>query len=82
MVDIVVGGVPPAQKNPNERQNQRRPPPEKKRPLKDRRANEEDRRQEARYGVVVTISGRNERREGTDRRKIRTGLEAYFPVDA
>lgn len=80
MVDIVVGGVPPVQNKTNERQGQRRPPPQKKRPAKDRRKKEADRRQEVRFGVVVTLSHREERREGVDRRKDRAS--GLFPVDA
>jgi hypothetical protein len=77
MVDIIVGGMPPVQVRPDERQGQRQLPPGKKRPFKERRKNPVDRRQEARFGVVVNLSSVDERRERPDRRKERSLGETY-----
>jgi hypothetical protein len=38
-------------------------------PIRDRRKNKVDRRRSVRDGVIVTLSTRNERRSGRDRRK-------------
>lgn len=79
MVDIVVGGVPPVQDKPNERQGQRRTPPEQKRPQKDRGKKEAD--QEVRFGVVVTLTSKAQRREGPDRSREKSTKQTYQPAD-
>ncbi len=69
MVDIYIGAtIPPVQNNPNSRDSRHRQAAKKKR-IKDRRKNKEDRRQEIRSGVTVTLSKYPERRANTDRRK-------------
>ena len=81
MVDIIVGSVPPIHNNPKDRQGQRRQPPEKKRPLKERRKNRVDRREEARFGVVVTLCNKEDRRAGPDRRRDKSTEQIYYPVE-
>jgi hypothetical protein len=67
MVDIVVGGIPPVHTNQGKSDNPRRPPGKKR--SSERRKNAADRRRSVRDGVVVTLSGRTERRQQPDRRK-------------
>jgi HEAT repeat protein len=69
MVDIVFGAaIPPVQNNANKRDNPRRQAPSKKL-LKERRKNRQDRREDIRSGVTVTLSKYPERRVVPDRRK-------------
>lgn len=68
MVDIIVGAIPPVLNNQKKRENPFRSSPKKK-ATKEKRKNEQDRRKDARSGVVVTLSKYPERRKGTDRRK-------------
>jgi hypothetical protein len=70
MVDIYIGAaIPPVQNNPNNRDSRHRQAPQKKM-IKERRKSKEDRRQEIRSGVTVTLSKYPERRGKTDRRKV------------
>ncbi|MFZ0726046.1 MAG: hypothetical protein WCD88_05175 [Desulfobacterales bacterium] len=48
------------------------PVPSKKEPIRNRRKNKADRRRANRDGVIVTLSTRNDRRSGRDRRKRRS----------
>ena len=68
MVDIIVGAIPPVLNNQNKRENPFRSS-SKKKATKEKRKNGQDRRKDARSGVVVTLSKYPERRKGTDRRK-------------
>lgn len=68
MVDIMVGVVTPLQNNQS-RNGGRQPQTFAKKKLRERRKNKTDRRQSARDGVWVTLSGCPERRQRPDRRK-------------
>lgn len=73
MVDIVLGGIPPVQNKSNERQG-REQPRKKKRPEGDRRKSESARREEERFGVVITLSGKDRERTGD-----RSEAQTYHP---
>lgn len=67
MVDIVIGGISPIKINPSK--EKANIPPEKEKYPRDKRKNKQDRRQSVREGIIVSLSGKNERRSGGDRRK-------------
>ncbi len=70
MVDIFIGAaIPPVMNNPNKRDNQRRKALKKKMLKEEKRRNRQDRRQDVRSGVTVTLSKYTDRRRTPDRRK-------------
>jgi len=70
MVDIFIGAaIPPVMNNPNNRENQRRRALKKKMRKEEKRRNRQDRRQDVRSGVTVTLSKYPDRRRAPDRRK-------------
>ena len=66
-MDIVILGTSPVERDPQKKKGT--PHPGKKVFQKDRRKNKQDRRKNAREGVIVSLSGQNDRRGLKDRRK-------------
>ena len=65
-MDIVIGGTPPVKMDPSEEHTT---PQAGKKVRRDRRKNKQDRRRSVREGIFVSLSVKNERRSGFDRRK-------------
>jgi hypothetical protein len=66
-VDIVIGGTPPVKMDPSK---EHATPHAGKKVRRDRRKTKQDRRRSVREGIFVSLSVKNERRSGFDRRKI------------
>jgi hypothetical protein len=65
-MDITIGGTPPVKMDSSKEHNT---PHAGKKALRDRRKNKQDRRRSVREGIFVSLSVKNERRSGVDRRK-------------
>ena len=65
-MDITIGGTPPVKMDSSEEHTT---PHTGKKVLRDRRKNKQDRRRSVREGIFVSLSVKNERRSGVDRRK-------------
>jgi len=67
-MDIIIGGTPSVKMDASE--DNAAPPAGKKVVRKERRQNEQDRRSSVREGVFVSLSSKDNRRIGADRRKV------------
>ncbi|UCG64634.1 MAG: hypothetical protein JSW12_18750 [Deltaproteobacteria bacterium] len=65
-MDITIGGTPPVKMDSSD---EHPTPHAGKKALRDRRKNKQDRRMSVREGIFVSLSVKNERRSGVDRRK-------------
>ena len=65
-MDIIIGGTPPVKMDSSKEQTT---PYAGKKALRDRRKSKQDRRTSVREGIFVSLSVKNERRSGVDRRK-------------
>jgi len=69
-VDIVIGGTPPVKMDPSK---EHATPHAVQKVRRDRRKNKQDRRRSVREGIFVSLSVKNDRRSGVDRRKTPPG---------
>jgi len=65
-MDIIIGGTPPVKMDSSKEHTT---PQAGKKALRDRRKHKQDRRRSVREGIFVSLSVKNERRSGVDRRK-------------
>ena len=65
-MDMTIEGTPPVKMDSSKEQTT---PHAGKKVLRDRRKNEQDRRTSVREGIFVSLSVKDERRSGVDRRK-------------
>jgi len=65
-MDIIIGGTPPVKMDSSKEHTT---PHAGKKVLRDRRKHKQDRRRSVREGIFVSLSVKNERRSGVDRRK-------------